>query len=131
MNSIEAIAGQPQLDVDAIGGAVELGHVAPGDDQRVAVGPSEDAAPLRGIEVVEDRRDARRPGEEPRDVPIGAGVILADERDVAVGIEKRFAVSPGVVRKRERQRDPRARIVAQRNLVADAAQKRAVEGRTS
>jgi hypothetical protein len=88
-----SIAGQPQLDVDAIGGAVELGHVTPGDDQGITVGPSKDPGPLRRIEVGEDRRDPRRSGQEPGDVPIGTGVILGDEGDVAVGIEKGFAVS--------------------------------------
>ena len=125
MNSIDPSPASRSWTLTRLDGAVELGHVTPGDDQRIAVGPPEDPARLRRIEIVEHRRDPRRSGQEPRDVPIGAGVILGDEGDVAVGIEKGLGVSARVERKGERQRNPRAGIVAQGNLVADAAQKRA------
>jgi hypothetical protein len=89
------VGGEAQLHVDAVCGAVEFRHVAPGEQQRIAVGPPEHAAAgLRGIEIVERRRDPRRAGEKPRHVPIRARVLLDHEGDVAVGVDERLAYRP-------------------------------------
>ena len=92
----------------------------------VAVDPAVYAAAARRIEVIEQQRDARRPRQEARHVAIGALVIVADKGDVAVGIHEEIAIAPGVERHRERQRHRRAVVVAEGNLVADRALKRAV-----
>ena len=54
---------------------------------------------MLGIEVGEERRDARRAGQQPRDVALGARAVLLLERDVAVGVDER-----GRLRLRRRRR---------------------------
>ena len=126
-----AVRGEAELNVDPIRRAVEFRHVAPGEQQRVAVGAPEHAAGLRGIEIVEQRRDARRAGEKARHVPIRARVLFDHEGDVAIGIDERFRIAPGVKGEGERQRQPCAVIVGERNLLADRALKQAIDRRRS
>src|SRR5262249_62130099 len=52
--------------------------------------------------------------------------IFDAKRDVAVGVDEELRVPRGVERKTERERQPDAVVVAERELVADARLKRAI-----
>ena len=69
-------------------GRIEAAHRAP--RHRVLVGGGVDEDPAAGgrVEIGEERRHARRAGQQPGDVAIGAGAVVLVERDVAVGVDE-------------------------------------------
>ena len=50
-------------------------------------------------------------------------MLFLTEGDVAIGVDERFRIAARVEGERERQRHPRAVVVAERNLLADRALK--------
>ncbi len=64
-----------------------------------------DAAVARArVEIGKERGDARRAGQQPRDVAIGARAVLLLERDVAVGVDERRGLRLPVEGEAERRR---------------------------
>ena len=75
---------------------VEAAHAAPGDVYDVGAGLTKMRPAGGRIEVGEERRHARRAGEQPRDVALGARDILFPERDVAVRVDERVGAGRAV-----------------------------------
>ena len=84
---------------------IEAAHVAPRHGVLIRRRIQKDPAGAgRRIEIREERRDARRAGEQARDVALGARLVGLFERDVAVGIDERGRLRLAVERKRRTAR---------------------------
>ncbi len=91
-------------------------------------GVAEDAAGAGArVEVGEEGRDTRRPGQQPGDVAVGAGAIFLLEGDVAVGVDERGGL--GLAEEGEPEGDVQrdAVIVGEREAVAESRAEGAVD----
>ena len=122
-----AVGQQRELRVRRPRG-IEATHAAPGHGVLIGGGVAEDTAGAGArIEVGEERRDARRSGQQPGDVAVGAGAIFLLEGDIAVGVDERGRLRLSEKGKPEGDVQRHAVVVGEREAVAKSRAESAVD----
>jgi hypothetical protein len=108
----------------------ELAHLEPGNSQEFLSAVDVDSALAergRRIEVVEERRDARRAGKKPRQGALGRCAVALTKGQIAVRVEKDLAVALTEEPEGELQVDLDRRIIVDGDLLAPSFDDTAAE----
>ena len=106
---------------------VEAADVAPGDGVLVGRRVDEHAAAGARVEVGEERRDARRAGQQAADAAVRAGAVAFAKRDVAVGVDEGGPLVRRVERKGKGHVRAHAVVVCEGDPAADGGPERGVD----